>query len=379
MSGLAKTSNGGWLCAPQNMNEVYAFAKTIAESTFCPKDMRGRAGDVLAAIQFGSELGMSPMAALQGIAVINGRPSLYGDALMALVLSQPDVIDVVEELDEKTMTASCTVIRQRGARERSITRTFSMADAQKAKLAGKSGPWTDYPKRMLAMRARSWALRDACPDILRGMVAQEEAQDIPQVQATTVVRETPHAAITAHASEPQREESSSGKIAAPVHPSADERFQLYWFKGNKHTGQPIGELSDESLGNYIVRLEKCVAAGGEWGPKAEPYLEAARSEMDERLQREAEPLAADAETDDVPLDEPPAAEPANDASDVQMVEYIDPDGVVRQVPADSLEGQLALSLAAKGIDRTDEAESWGLSDGMPTKANVKRTTRKGAA
>ena len=54
-----------------------------------------------------------------------------------------------------------------------------MADAKRAGLAGKSGPWTQYPRRMLQMRARGFALRDAFPDLLRGLVTAEEAMDYP--------------------------------------------------------------------------------------------------------------------------------------------------------------------------------------------------------
>lgn len=73
-------------------------------------------------------------------------------------------------------TASCRVKR---VGEDEQTRTFSMSDAQQAGLKGKQGPWAQYPKRMRQMRARSFALRDVFPDVLRGMPMAEEVQDIP--------------------------------------------------------------------------------------------------------------------------------------------------------------------------------------------------------
>jgi hypothetical protein len=51
-------------------------------------------------------------------------------------------------------------------------------------LKGKQGPWTNYPKRMLQMRARSWCLRDVYPDVLRGVHVAEEAQDMPEKDVT---------------------------------------------------------------------------------------------------------------------------------------------------------------------------------------------------
>ena len=46
-------------------------------------------------------------------------------------------------------------------------------------VAGKQGPWTQYPKRMRQMRARAFALRDVFADILKGMPIAEELQDYP--------------------------------------------------------------------------------------------------------------------------------------------------------------------------------------------------------
>jgi hypothetical protein len=62
-----------------------------------------------------------------------------------------------------------------------------MADAKRARLAGKTGPWSQYPERMLALRARGFALRNAFADALRGLITAEEAQDYPQ----TVVASEP--------------------------------------------------------------------------------------------------------------------------------------------------------------------------------------------
>jgi hypothetical protein len=48
------------------------------------------------------------------------------------------------------------------------------------------GPWTQYPRRMLQMRARGFALRDAFPDVLRGLVTAEEAADYTHVEPEPV-------------------------------------------------------------------------------------------------------------------------------------------------------------------------------------------------
>lgn len=160
--------------APQNIEEALKFSDYLSKSTIVPKDFANNPGNILVAIQWGMELGLQPMQAMQNIAVINGRPALWGDAVIALVRSSP-LCEYIYETDDGE-TATCRV-KRRGEEEQ--FRTFSQLEAKAAGLAGKQGPWTQYPKRMRQLRARAFALRDVFPDVLRGMPMAEELQDMP--------------------------------------------------------------------------------------------------------------------------------------------------------------------------------------------------------
>jgi len=160
---------------PQSLDEAIRFAEVLSKSSIVPKDFANNPGNILVAIQWGMELGLQPMQAMQNIAVINGRPSLWGDAVIGLVRGSP-ACEYIYETDDGE-TATCRV-KRRGEDEQ--VRTFSMADARQAGLLSKSGPWTQYPKRMRQMRARAFALRDVFPDVLRGMPVAEEVMDIPR-------------------------------------------------------------------------------------------------------------------------------------------------------------------------------------------------------
>lgn len=162
------------LLTPSNLKEAMEYATIIANSSMVPKTYQGKAGDILVAVQMGAELGLKPIQALQNIAVINGKPSVYGDALLALVQAHPSFEDIKEWYDEKTNTAFCRVKRKNQTEH---TVSFSIEDAKKAGLWGKGGPWTQYPKRMMQMRARGFALRDKFADALGGLITVEEAQD----------------------------------------------------------------------------------------------------------------------------------------------------------------------------------------------------------
>lgn len=154
---------------PQTIEEVFRLAMAVSKSGIAPRGM-DKPEALTVAIMHGLEIGLPPMQAIQRIAVVNGRPTVWGDALPALLWARGFAIQ--ERLEDGV--AYCTVVRPGGE---TITRSFSQADAKKAGLWGKSGPWTQYPDRMLAMRARGFACRDGAADVLGGLYTAEEIID----------------------------------------------------------------------------------------------------------------------------------------------------------------------------------------------------------
>ena len=176
MSNITTTQQG---FAPATLTEAMQFSEMLAKSSMVPRAYQGKAEDVLVAMQWGREIGLAPLQALQNIAVINGKPSVYGDAAMALVQASPVCEDIEETIEgEGTPNPVAVCIAKRKGRKPVVAK-FSLEDAKRAGLWGKSGPWQAYPKRMMQMRARGFALRDAFPDVLKGLITVEEAQDFP--------------------------------------------------------------------------------------------------------------------------------------------------------------------------------------------------------
>ncbi len=163
------------------------FAAMVAASGLAPKDMT-RMETIAIAIEMGLEVGLKPMQALQNVAVINGRPSIWGDAALALVEASGLLEDIHETWTGKPYEDDYTavVVVKRKGRSHPTERTFSIVDAKTAGLWKKAGPWTTAPKRMLQMRARAFALRDTFADVLRGLSIAEEVQDYIDVPASDV-------------------------------------------------------------------------------------------------------------------------------------------------------------------------------------------------
>ena len=174
MNELTTTQSSGFDLSPRNFEEAWRMAEILADSDMVPKDFKCKPANCLIAMQWGSEVGLKAMQALQNIAVINGRPALWGDAVIALVRGSPLCEFIIETEDA---TSSTCRVKRRGEPEQS--RTFTDDDAKAAGLLGKSGPWSQYKKRMRQMRARAFALRDVFPDVLRGLPVAEEIMDAP--------------------------------------------------------------------------------------------------------------------------------------------------------------------------------------------------------
>lgn len=151
------------------------FAQKLANSSLVPTSYQGKPDDILVCLQYGAEIGLKPLQALKNISVINGRTCLWGDALLALIQGHPDFEDIIETQSDEMATC---IIKRKGRTK--VTATFSIEDAKRARLYGKQGPWTTYPKRMLQMRARAFAIRDSFADALQGFSVREEVEDMEE-------------------------------------------------------------------------------------------------------------------------------------------------------------------------------------------------------
>lgn len=180
---------GGAVAAivPKTIDEAFRMAEAVCVSGMVPDSYKGRndretASKVLIGIMKGMEVGLPPVTALSNIYIVNNRPSLWGDAALALVQAHPAFDGCMEKIEGKPETddykATCTIWRKVGDATKETVRTFSWGDAKRAALVNK-GPWRQYPQRMLQMRARAWCIRDSFADALSGLSIREEMEDMP--------------------------------------------------------------------------------------------------------------------------------------------------------------------------------------------------------
>lgn len=219
----------------RKFGEVVAFADYAAKANFLPKNTTKEQASL--SIVAGLKLGMDPFAAIQNIAVINGRPSVWGDAVGGLCAGSGLLEDEYEEEVGSGEDYRVKYHIKRKGRSHEIVREFGYRDAVKAGLWGKPGPWTQYPKRMMLARARAFAYRDAFPDVLKGVRIAEEEQDAPiDITETVTVSPSP-VADTA----PVAKSATPGVHELPNKTSAAAILK----KAKKAAAEPAGEPAED--------------------------------------------------------------------------------------------------------------------------------------
>jgi len=167
---------------PMSWNAAWKLAQRISGTPFVPGALRGKPEHVLACILFGRELQLGPMQSLAQIHVIDGRPAAAPELMRALVARAGHRLDVVEASADQVV-----ITGERADTGSTATVTWTMADAQRAGLAGR-GAWKTYPRAMLLARATSEICRMLFSDVIAGLsYTPEEVQSISPTNEMTPI------------------------------------------------------------------------------------------------------------------------------------------------------------------------------------------------
>lgn len=193
-------AKSGFSLVAGNFEEAMKIANMLAGSKLVPQQYQGHPEDVLIACSWGESLGLKPLSALNAIAVVNGRPQLFGDALKALIMKHGTIEESWDnENGVWTMTA-----HRKGFPD--VTWSYGYNDAIAAGHvsynpqsntfglgARKSEAWVKYTKRMCQLKCRNFVIRDAFPDVIQGIDIEgsdDDAMPVSEVQ-TEAVTEVP--------------------------------------------------------------------------------------------------------------------------------------------------------------------------------------------
>ena len=173
-----------------NLPSKIQFAQALAESNLLPKQYRQQPANVLLAIELGEALGIPPIQAINGIHVVEGKPSASADLIASLIRRAGHKLRVT--VDDHNGVAVAQLIRADDP-DFTYESRWDLAKARAAGLAGKQ-VWKNYTGQMLRSRAITEVARMGASDALYGVIYTPEelgADDGPQVSVRQVQEPAP--------------------------------------------------------------------------------------------------------------------------------------------------------------------------------------------
>lgn len=162
--------------APASLEQAESLADKIAKSSLLPAALRNKPGDVLVILITGHELGLSPMQALRGMHVIEGKAAMSADLMVALAQKDRATCEyfrMVESTDQKAVYET-----KRAGHPSPVRMEFTLDQAKAAGLTGRDN-WRKYPAAMLRARCASALARAVYPDLFMGVYDPDELHAAP--------------------------------------------------------------------------------------------------------------------------------------------------------------------------------------------------------
>lgn len=248
-----------------SLPEVWRLAEALAHARgFVPKAMLGDPNGIAAAILTGMELGIGPMQALRSIHMVDGKPTMAADFMLARA------IDRGVRLTWLRADAKAAIVRLERAGFAPYTQSFTIEEARDAGLAAKDN-WRKYPAAMLRARCISAAMRAFCPDVLGpGVYVEGEIEESETTEAYMRGETVPGGVREVMLETRRNEPASSEGIVAPEKLSdcRDEGEVLAWCetrapqlakageKGRAYAKRELGKACERTGTNLGLALAR---------------------------------------------------------------------------------------------------------------------------
>lgn len=161
---------------PQEITTLEKVGEYAIKSGFLPGTIKTPQQAVIIALK-GKELGIPPLQAFAQISVVNGKPTISAELMLALIYKNIPTAEIqFKQNDDKVSE----IHARRNSNQDFAVFKFTIEDAKKAQLLGKD-VWQKYPAAMLRARNITAMARALFADAIAGAsYTAEELEDIPQ-------------------------------------------------------------------------------------------------------------------------------------------------------------------------------------------------------
>ena len=165
------------------MSDSLSIARALSESSLIPRAFQSRPGDVLIALDISKRLGLSPFEVLNGITIINGKPTFNAQFSIALANSRGPFMDRIS-YDVEGSGIGISVTAKATLKDGSLASATVSMEMAHGEGWTKNPKYKSMPEHMLKLRAATFLIRTTCPEILLGMHSTEEIADVLAAKKT---------------------------------------------------------------------------------------------------------------------------------------------------------------------------------------------------
>lgn len=182
-SNITKT-NTSFLTDTQSFEHTWRVATAFAKSKMIPKHFQQKPEDCMVALMMAQQLGVNPILALQNLQVIHGNVGFNSSFAIALAndrgnFKEPITWSSTGKGENLAVTAH-TILKS----GKEINVTVDMATAR-AEGWTSNNKYKTMPEQMLRYRSATWLIRLHCPEVLLGMQASDEIEDVQLTKIST--------------------------------------------------------------------------------------------------------------------------------------------------------------------------------------------------
>lgn len=185
-TALTTTTSGSVFSGIAAFEDAQRIAKALATSDLVPPQFQGQKGlaNTLVALEIAGRMGLSPLAVMQNLHIIHGRPSWSSQFIIALINGCGRFEPLRYELSGNSDDLTCYAVATERATGKDLKGpAVTMAMAKREGWATKAGSkWQTMPELMIRYRAAAFWGRLYVPELLVGVTqTQEEVVDIEPV------------------------------------------------------------------------------------------------------------------------------------------------------------------------------------------------------
>lgn len=163
---------------------AFQMAKGLSQSTLVPQQFQNNPANCLIALEQSNRLNISPMAVMQNLYIVQGKPSFSSSFIIGLI-NASGKYDMELQFDEEEKDGkpyACTCWTELNGRKVTGVR-ITMDMAEKEGWSKKNGSkWITIPQIMLRYRAASFFARMNCPELSIGLYSKEELDDFTPIK-----------------------------------------------------------------------------------------------------------------------------------------------------------------------------------------------------